>query len=128
MAVIVNFNKAMDHMLRGPGGAVDNDMRRRALLVQGAARAQVGKRTGALGASIHTRRSRDAAGPYWAVGSKMSYALMHHEGTPPHMIVPNRKQVLRFTAGSRIVYTRRVAHPGTRANRYLKDNLYLALL
>lgn len=128
MAVVVKFNKSMDHMLRGPGGAVDRDMRRRALLVQGGARAQVGKRTGALGASIHTRRSRDAIGPYWAVGSNMNYALIHHEGSPPHMIVPNRKQVLRFTAGTRVVYTRSVAHPGFRANRYLKDNLYLALL
>lgn len=118
----------MDHMLRGAGGAVDRDMRRRAMLVQNAARAQAGKRTGRLIQSIHSRRSRDAIGPYWAVGSRVSYSLIHHEGSPPHVIVPNRRQVLRFTAGSRVVYTRSVAHPGTRANRYLKDNLYLALL
>ena len=128
MTVIVKFNKAMDHMLRGPGGAVDRDMRRRALVVQAAAKAKVGKRTGALGASIHARRSRDVTGPYWAVGSTLNYALLHHEGSPPHVIVPSRRQALRFTAGGRVVYTRQVSHPGFRANRYLKDNLYLALL
>jgi len=128
MAVVVKFNKSMDHMLRGAGGAVDLDMRRRALAVQRAARAQVGKKTNNLMKSIHSRRTRDGIGPYWAVGTKVNYSLIHHEGSPMHLIVPNRRQVLRFSSGTRIVYARSVAHPGTKANKYLGDNLYLALL
>ena len=128
MAVVVKFNKEFDHMLNGMGGMVDLDMRRRAMVVQTAARAQVGVRTGKLKASIHTRRRRNVLGPYYEVGSTVNYAYLHHEGAKPHVIVPNRVQVLRFTAGSRIIYSRKVLHPGVRANRYLKDNLYLALI
>lgn len=128
MAVVVKFNKEFDRMLNGMGGMVDLDMRRRAMAVQTAARAQVGVRTGRLRGSIHTRRRRNTLGPYYEVGSTVNYAYLHHEGAKPHVIVPNRVQVLRFTAGSRVIYTRKVLHPGVRANRYLKDNLYLALI
>lgn len=128
MAVVVKFNKEFDHMLNGMGGMVDLDMRRRALAVQSAARSQVGVNTGRLKRSIHTRRRRNVFGPYYEVGSSVNYAYLHHEGTKPHVITPNRVQVLRFTAGSRVIYTRKVNHPGVRANRYLKDNLSLALI
>ena len=128
MAVIVKYNSQMAYMLKGPGGIVDRDMRRRAITVQQAARASVGVRTGVLKASIHTRRTMRATGFAYEVGSTQNYALLHHEGTRPHMIIANRAQSLRFTSGGRVVYARTVAHPGTRANRYLKDNLYLALV
>jgi hypothetical protein len=62
------------------------------------------------------------------IGSTVEYALAHHEGTKPHIIRPDRAKALRFTSGSRIIYSRAVKHPGTRANRYLKDQLYIAVL
>ena len=128
MAVIVVYNPQLTYMLKGQGGLVDRDMRRRAIVVQGAARASVGVRTGVLKASIHTRRTLRATGFQYEVGSAVKYALTHHEGAAPHIIIANRAQTLRFTSGGRVVYARTVAHPGTRANRYLKDNLYLALV
>lgn len=128
MTVIVVFNPQMDYMLKGQGGIVDRDMRRRAIIVQQAARAQVGVNTGVLKASIHTRRTMRATGFQYEVGSAVKHALVHHEGAAPHVIIANRANTLRFTSGGRVVYARTVAHPGTRANRYLKDNLYLALV
>jgi len=128
MAVIVKYNAEMTRMLKGPDGIVDRDMRRRAITVQQAARASVGVRTGKLKASIHTRRVARTTGFAYEVGSTQSYALVHHEGSRPHVIIASRAQTLRFTSGGRVVYARTVAHPGTRANRYLKDNLYLALV
>ena len=128
MAVFVNFNAEMDNMLQGPTGSVARYIMRRGEVVALAAKAQAGKKTGALKASIHSRHMRGAAGQYVKVGSPLNYALVHHEGAKPHVIVPNTAKMLRFTAGGRVVYSRKVMHPGTRANRYLKDNLYLAII
>ena len=126
--VDVKFYPNFNHMLNGAGGMVDNNMRRRALTVQAAARRQVGKRTGFLAKSIHSRRSRDTFGPYWYVGSTVSYAYMHHEGTRPHTIMRSGGGKLRFATSGGIVFAPIVRHPGTRPNRYLKDSLYLALV
>ncbi len=126
--VDVKFYPNFNHMLNGAGGMVDNNMRRRALTVQAAARRQVGKRTGFLAKSIHSRRSRDTFGPYWYVGSTVSYAYMHHEGTRPHVIARSGGGKLRFATSGGIVFAPIVRHPGTRPNRYLKDSLYLALV
>jgi hypothetical protein len=90
-----------------------------------AAKQQVGVDTGRLKNSIHMRHFRSGIGQMIEVGSPLKYALLHHEGTRPHLITPNRAQVLRFTSGSRVIYTHQVRHPGTRPNRYLTDNLYL---
>ena len=126
--VDIKFYPNFNHMLNGAGGMVDNNMRRRALTVQAAARRQVGKRTGFLAKSIHSRRSRDTFGPYWYVGSTVSYAYMHHEGTRPHVIARSGGGKLRFATSGGIVFAPIVRHPGTRPNRYLKDSLYLALV
>ncbi|MEV3895294.1 hypothetical protein [Streptomyces anulatus] len=40
-------------------------------------------------------------------------------GTRPHLIRPRRKSVLRFEVGGRVVFTRLVRHPGTRANDFM---------
>lgn len=40
-------------------------------------------------------------------------------GTRPHMIYPRRADFLRFEVGGRVVYARKVRHPGTKATRYL---------
>jgi hypothetical protein len=126
--VDVKFYPNFDYMLNGAGGMVDNSMRRRALTVQSAARRQAGRRTGILQKSIHSRRSRDTFGPYWYVGSTISYAYMHHEGTRPHVIMRNGGGKLRFATSGGIVFSPMVKHPGTKPNRYLKDNLYLAVV
>ena len=126
MTVTVVFRPAeLDTLLNAPGGTVGRHLASVGRSIVAAAKGQVGVDTGRLKASIHMRHSRSGVGQYIEVGSPLKHALVHHEGSRPHLIVPNRSQVLRFTAGSRVIYTHMVRHPGTRPNRYLTDNLYL---
>jgi len=123
---VVNIRKAeLDFLLNNPSGSVGRYLARKGRMVTVAARAQVGVRTGALRASIHMRHLRDSRGQFVRIGSALNYALMHHEGTKPHLITPNRAQVLRFVKGSRVVYAHSVMHPGTKPNKFLTDNLRL---
>ena len=123
---VVNIRKAeLDFLLNNPSGSVGRYLARKGRMVAVAARAQVGVRTGALRASIHMRHLRDSRGQFVRIGSSLNYALMHHEGTKPHLITPNRAQVLRFVKGSRVVYAHAVMHPGTKPNKFLTDNLGL---
>lgn len=124
-SVIIFRPRALDHLLNDPYGPVGRYLFARGRAIMAAAKAQVGVKTGRLKASIHMRQERAPYGQMIRIGSPLSYALMHHEGTRPHIITPNRAQVLRFTSGGRIIYTHAVKHPGTRPNRYLTDNLYL---
>jgi hypothetical protein len=125
---VVFYKPAMDEMLKSPTGMVGRHLAERARRIVIAAKMQAGVKTGKLKASIHMRHLRGgAAGQYVMVGSNLHYALLHHEGTKPHIIVPNRASVLRFSSGGRVIYTHAVRHPGTRPNRYLTDNLYLVL-
>lgn len=125
MATIIFRRKELDTLLNSPLGLVGRHLAAKGRKIVVAAKAQVGVDTGRLRASIHMRHLRSAAGQYIEVGSSERHALAHHEGTRPHMIVPNRARVLRFSAGGRVVYTHMVRHPGTRPNKYLTDNLYL---
>lgn len=91
-----------------------------------AAKAQVGKNTGDLARSIHFKIDRHLGLPGLWVGTYDSKARLHHEGTRPHVIRPTRAEFLRYSARGRVVYARQVMHPGTRPNRFLTDNIYLA--
>jgi hypothetical protein len=126
MATKVTFRKAeYEFFFNEPSGKVGRYLALRGGLIVRAAKAQVGVRTGALRASIHMRHARDIRGQYIRIGSAMNYALLHHEGSKPHMIKPDRAQVLRFTSRGRVMYAHAVMHPGTEPNRYLTDNLGL---
>ena len=115
----------IDNLLNQPNGTVGRYLAAVGHRIMIAAKQQVGVDTGELKRSIHMRHYRSGMGQFIQVGSSVKHALLHHEGTRPHIITPNRAQVLRFTAGSRVIYTHAVRHPGTRPNRYLTDNLYL---
>ena len=125
MATVVIKKTELDFMLNNPSGDVGKYLAKKGRVVQAAARAQVGVRTEALRASIHMRHLRDSRGQFVKIGSSLNYALLHHEGTKPHIIVPDRATVLRFVSRGRVVYAHAVMHPGTKANRYLTDNLKL---
>lgn len=126
MTVTVVFRPAeLDTLLNSPAGTVGRHLAAVGHQIMIAAKQQVGVDTGRLKNSIHMRHFRSGVGQLIEVGSSLNYALLHHQGTRPHLITPNRAQVLRFTAGSRVIYTHQVKHPGTRPNRYLTDNLYL---
>jgi hypothetical protein len=124
MTVVIR-KAELDFMLNNPSGDVGRYLARKGRMIKMAAMAQVGVRTGALRASIHMRHLRDSRGQFVKIGSSLNYALAHHEGTKPHLITPNRAQVLRFTRGSTVVYAHSVMHPGTKPNKFLTDNLGL---
>lgn len=118
----------LDFLLNSREGAVGRDITRRANAVMVAAKVQAGVGTGALKLSIGKNFERTPLGPVVLVGSPLSHALRHHEGTRPHLIVAKPSQVLKFRSKGVTVFTKMVKHPGTKPNRFLTDNLPLALL
>ncbi len=110
---------------RGPTGTHLRKIGRR---VSAAARRQVGKDTYDLARSIYFNVKLIGGMPGVEIGATDDIALIHHEGTRPHLISARNAQFLRFSSRGRIVYQRDVWHPGTPANKYLTDNLYLARL
>lgn len=119
---------ALDYLLRNPAGPVGRDLSKRGNKVLAAARIQVGVSTENLKKSLKVVHNRTTRSQYVKVGSTtVKYALAHHEGTRPHIITPKRAQVMVFESKGQVIYATRVKHPGTKANRYLSDNLYLAL-
>lgn len=87
------------------------------------AKRQVGVETGALRKSLHIKYEAISGMPAVKIGSSLSYAHMHHDGTAPHTIEPKNGGVLVFNKGTRVIRTTVVRHPGTKANRYLSDQL-----
>lgn len=121
----------MYRQLKSPkGGMVGDHLTGRAQAFIGAARGQVGKKTGQLAASIRVQQHEAASyGQFLKVGSTVKHARLHHQGTRPHVIRPHeRGGVLVFGSRGRTVVTRQVRHPGTKPNRYLTDNLELFIV
>jgi hypothetical protein len=127
MASVVTVYKLNDrniaYLLKSPSGHVGRYLTKKAIIVTAKAKSQAGIKTGALKRSISWNYGVNAAGPYVRIGSPLSYAYLHHEGTAPHIIRPRQRRYLKFTSKGSIVFSRRVRHPGTRPNRYLTDNL-----
>lgn len=46
-------------------------------------------------------------------------ARWQHEGTKAHLIVPRSKKVLRFAVNKEFVFSKRVRHPGIKADPFL---------
>jgi hypothetical protein len=123
MSRVVFRSTVIENYLDMPGGQVGRYLGRRGRIIEAAAKRQVGVSTGALRSSIHMRHMTDPRGQYIKIGSSLSYARMHHEGTKPHLIRPNTAHMLRFVSKGQIVFAHMVRHPGTPANRYLTDNM-----
>lgn len=122
------YEVPLARMLSGKDGLVAQDLYRRGIKVQNAAKlnATTGPRvrTGRLRSSISLRLDRDARGLYAEIGSKVPYAIYMELGTPPHVIRPKAKKALFWRGASHPV--RRVNHPGTRAYRFLTRALKAA--
>jgi hypothetical protein len=104
-------------------GSVGRYLIRRAIFVTAKAKSQVNSRTGALRKSIGWTFGVGLLGPNVRIGSDLSYARLHHEGSRPHVITPNKRQALKFSSKGAVIFAQRVLHPGTKPNRYLTDNL-----
>lgn len=110
-------------LLKSPAGDVGMHMRKIDTYIKTAAKRQVGKNTRLLELSIGSSLKATTTGQELKIGSPVSYALAHHNGTRAHVIRAHGG-MLRFTQRGRIVYRRQVMHPGTRPNRYLTDHLW----
>ena len=117
---------AFDHFLNDPRGEIGQHLKPRAVAIKLAAERQVGVDTAKLLKSIYMIHERVGAYQQFRIGSDNEIALIHHEGSRPHEIAAREPNVIRFSSKGRVVYTHSVMHPGTRANRYLSDNLSLA--
>ena len=120
---LVVYKPILEFELNHSYGTVGRHLHRTANKITQLARLQVGKKTGRLMRSIKFEHlAKNALGPGVKVGAYTHYALLHHRGTKPHIITPNKPGgTLVFRSGSKIVRTPMVRHPGTRPNRYLTD-------
>lgn len=125
MAVNIKwFNPSIQNLLNDPDGEVGRYLRVKGDEIIALAKGQVGVRTGRLKASIaHKRHFRDPRGQQMWIGSDVRYALVHHQGRGPQVIVPKRAKALRFVSKGQVVYAQKVVQKGTKANRYLSDQL-----
>lgn len=127
--VYIHWHRAeIERMLNSRNGDVGRYVEKKADRARDISKTLVGKRTGRLAASIGVSYNRTSMGPEFEVGSSLSIALLHHNGTRPHIIVAKPPGILRFR-GSRgtMVYKRAVKHPGTRPNPYLSTALKITM-
>ena len=120
---LVIYRPILEFELNHRHGTVGRHLHKTANKITQLAKLQVGKKTGRLMNSIQFEHmAKNALGPGIKVGAYTDYALLHHRGTKPHIITPNKPGgTLVFRSGSRIVRTPIVRHPGTRPNHYLTD-------
>lgn len=123
MVTFIKDPDGWEQLTRGPDDLIGRDLAKRGVRLKSLAMKQAHKKTGKLAASMTTSLSVDFKGLQVTVGSNVKHALMHHEGTKPHIIKPRRARTLRFVQRGKIRYAQRVFHPGSRPNRYLTDNL-----
>ena len=124
----VRFNEvALDRLLNSPTGDVGSHMKKIGLRILVGANSMAGQRTGALRKSLYMVHRRAGKYQYVEVGAKVRHAYFHHEGTKPHLILPDNGRILRFNVSGRVVYAKKVAHPGTRPNRFLTTPMRRAL-
>jgi hypothetical protein len=123
MSRVVFREKPLDTLLNSPNGDVGMYMKKRTKIFIMLAKAQAHVRTGMLRKRISADHTRLVSGQKIVVTAAVGYALMHHEGTRPHVIMGHQGRRMRFVSGGKVHYATRVMHPGTRPNRFLSDNL-----
>lgn len=111
--------RALDRLLNHPTGAVGRHMKSIGLKILAGAHSMAGVRTGQLRRKLYMKQGRRGRFQYVEVGSTARHAYYHHEGTKPHQILPENGRLLRFNVGGKVVYARRVSHPGTKGTKYL---------
>lgn len=121
---LVLYKPILNFEVNDPRGMVGRHMAVIGEKIKVKAQAQVGVKTGRLRQSIHVEHLSISNKQYIKVGSKVSYALMHHEGTRPHVIAAHPPGMLKFRGRSgAMVFKTAVMHPGTKPNRYLSSQL-----
>jgi hypothetical protein len=115
-------SRQVAQLFNSPAGPVMRHLSVRATRIQLSARLRAGHRTGMLRASIVKRFVRVGSQAAIMLIAVAPHALIHHEGTRPHVITARNAPFLVFpskTGG--LVFARSVNHPGTKPNRFLTD-------
>jgi len=73
--------------------------------------------TGELRSSLFSRQVSPSS---MEIGATAPHSVYVHEGTRPHEILPVRAKALRFNWRGKIVFFKRVRHPGTKPNPFVK--------
>jgi hypothetical protein len=115
------YHPQFETMTIGENGMVGRYVKRVGRAIVFDAKLQVGVKTGKLRDSITMQHSTHKYGHKLRIGSKLSYAYLHHEGSRAHIITPNKAPNLVFRKGPRVIVTKLVHHPGTKPNRYLTE-------
>ena len=125
---VVIHHAAFHRVFRSENGEVGRWLRRKATMIETLAKITVGVDSGALLRSIDTMLTHHPSGDLMArVGANprdriTGYALIHHEGSRPHVIRARNAKYLRFPnrkTGQGWVFAKEVFHPGTAPNPFL---------
>lgn len=57
------------------------------------------------------------------VGTSVKYALAQNYGLDPFTIYPRRKKALRFVINGKVIFAKRVNHPGIKAKYYIEKSI-----
>jgi len=55
--------------------------------------------------------------------SMVDYAIYVEFGSPPHVIRPKNKKSLKFKSGKKDVFAKKVMHPGSRPNPFIRNTI-----
>lgn len=105
------------------------DLDRNSGRVLSESRLRVGVRSGTVLATLRREFGENSDGPYVDVVAGVEgltdYLGYHMDGTPPHVILPRRREALRFIGSEGgVVFASKVNHPGTAPNPFLTDSLH----
>jgi hypothetical protein len=84
---------------------------------------RIGKhsKSGALERSLQSVRRSPTSYRLLAGGQNAIWAKFVHDGTRPHVILPNKKKVLRWAGGGVFFFAKKVSHPGNKPDRWFDD-------
>lgn len=119
----INDNQ-LRNLMRGRDGAVGRVMAGYAGIATQETRKvadeRVNRRTGEYIRGIHSTMVAGSRGNHHVrTIASAPHSLILEKGSRPHIIVPRRASVLRFEVGGRVVFAKRVHHPGTQAYHIL---------
>lgn len=111
MQLAANYQASMTQR----GGSVDTLLKARAYQIRDYAQSISNVDTGAYRAAWSAEPSANG----WTIKNDQPYAAIVEHGSRPHEI--HGRPLLRFVVNGRVVYARKVNHPGTRPYNILKQ-------
>lgn len=90
-------------------------------MIETTAKQKCAVKTGRLRSSITTETIK------WDevhIGTNVEYGSYVEYGTGPHFIEPKNTSVLKFEIGGEVIFAKRVYHPGTKPQPYLRPALH----